>query len=106
MYMGKELVKKKIKKTVLGIDPTAKVILFGSRARGTEHKESDWDILVLVDKPVVTFKDQQVFRNKLYDVELEAEEIISTFVCALDDWNGRQSVTPLHNNILREGIYL
>jgi predicted nucleotidyltransferase len=27
-----------------------KIILFGSRARGDEKKESDWDFLVIIDK--------------------------------------------------------
>lgn len=104
--MEKELIKKKIKETVLQLDPTAKVILYGSRARGTEHEESDWDILILVDKPTVTFKDEQVFRHKLQEVSLEAEEYISTFVYSKDDWNGRHSVTPLYHNIQEDGIYL
>ena len=39
------------------IDPHAKAILFGSRARGTEHEGSDWDILILLDKPKVTLQD-------------------------------------------------
>ena len=29
------------------IDPHAKAILFGSRARGTEHEGSDWDLSLI-----------------------------------------------------------
>ena len=32
------------------IDPHAKAILFGSRARGTEHEGSDWDKELQYDK--------------------------------------------------------
>ena len=38
-----------IKQAVGSIDPKAQIILYGSRARGTEKKESDWDILILTD---------------------------------------------------------
>ena len=104
--MDKELVKRKIKDAIIKQDSTAQVILFGSRARGSETIDSDWDILVLLDKPSVTFKDEQLIRHKLYDIELEAEEPISTFVYSLGDWNTRHSVTPLYKNVQTDGVYL
>jgi uncharacterized protein len=33
-----------IKQAILEIDPSAQVILFGSRARGNASPQSDWDI--------------------------------------------------------------
>jgi len=38
----------KIKKTVTNQDKTAKVYLYGSRARGTAKNDSDWDLLILL----------------------------------------------------------
>jgi len=35
----------------LGIE-VREIILFGSRARGTARKDSDWDILILTDRPL------------------------------------------------------
>jgi uncharacterized protein len=96
----------KIKKTVQNVDAEAKVILYGSRARGNSSNESDWDILVLLTKPHVSFKDEQNIRHKLFDVELETGESISTFVYSANDWNTRLSVTPLYHNVKKEGIYL
>jgi uncharacterized protein len=104
--MDKDQLIKKIKKIVRAEDPTAKVILYGSRARGNYSSESDWDILVLMNKADVSFKDEQNIRHKLYDVELEAGESISTFVYSIHDWNTRLSVTPFFQNVSREGIYL
>ena len=95
-----------IKNVVRQIDPTAVAILYGSRATGKARKDSDWDILILVDKPAVSIKDEQVFRNNLYDLELDAGEAISTFVYAKDDWNTRLSVTPLFQAVKQNGVIL
>jgi uncharacterized protein len=96
----------KIKKTIEEIDPSAEVILFGSRARGEAKKDSDWDILILVDKPKVTFKDEQVFNHKLYDVGLETNQCIMAFVRSKKEWNTKHYVTPLYKNIQKEGMLL
>lgn len=99
-------IRQKIKDAILQENSDAKVILYGSRARGTELQESDWDILVLLNKPTVNFKDEQKIRHKLFDIELETGESISTFVYSQREWDTRLSVTPLFNNVKREGIYL
>jgi len=33
------------------------LLLYGSRARGEEHKGSDWDLLILLDKPQLEESD-------------------------------------------------
>lgn len=38
-----------IRQNIRETDPNAQVILYGSRARGEERNDSDWDILVLTD---------------------------------------------------------
>ena len=65
------IITEKIKQTVKAADASAQVLLFGSRARGDAKIDSDWDILILLSKAKVTIKDEQVFRHKLFDVELE-----------------------------------
>jgi predicted nucleotidyltransferase len=97
---------KQIKNVVKQTDPTAVTILYGSRATGKARKDSDWDILILVDRPTVSIKDEQVFRENLYDLEVEAGEAISTFVYAKGDWNTRLSITPLYKSIQQDGIIL
>lgn len=104
--MNKEQIKQKIKSSVLSAEPGATIILFGSKARGTDTADSDWDILILLDKNQVSFKDEQKLRHRLFEVELEADEAISTFVYSLQDWNTRMTVTPLYKNIVSEGVTL
>jgi predicted nucleotidyltransferase len=95
-----------IKSIVQQTDPTAVTILYGSRATGKAREDSDWDILILLDRPTVSIKDEQVFRGNLYDLELESGEPISTFVYAKDDWNTRLSATPLYQSVKQYGIIL
>lgn len=39
------------------LPPNSNLILYGSRARGDAHEESDWDLLVLLDKPDLVAAD-------------------------------------------------
>ena len=97
---------KRIKNVVKQTDPTAVAILYGSRATGKAKKGSDWDVLILLDKSIVSIKDEQLFRHNLYDLELETGEPISTFIYAANDWNTRLSVTPIYQAVKQNGIVL
>jgi uncharacterized protein len=95
----------RIRETINVVDSKAQVIIFGSRARGDSKKESDWDILILTDYPV-SADIENVFRNTLFDLEIESGEVFSTFVYQKKDWNTRHKVTPLYRNIKKEGVRL
>lgn len=92
-----------IHEKIAEIDPKANVILYGSRARGDEREDSDWDILVLTDYPVDINKER-VFRNHLYDLELQTGEPFSIFVYSKSDWNSKQRITPFYQNVTRDGV--
>jgi predicted nucleotidyltransferase len=92
-----------IKSKILEKDPFAEIILFGSHARGEAHKDSDWDILILLNLPNVSRDLEQEFRNELFDVELEVEEPITTFIYPKIQWESKFSITPLYQNIKKEG---
>jgi len=94
-----------IKKQVKEIDPSADIILYGSRARGDERPDSDWDILILVNTKV-DIETEKVFRHKLFDVELELGEALSTFVYNKQEWKSKYWMTPLYKNISNEGIVI
>jgi predicted nucleotidyltransferase len=105
MNNQKEIVLAMIKKQVREIDPLADIILYGSRARGDARPDSDWDILILVNS-TADIETEKVFRHKLFDVELELGEALSTFVYNKQEWNSKYWMTPLYKNISIEGIMI
>ena len=103
MNKHQEIVLARIKKQVKEIDPLADIILYGSRARGDSRPDSDWEILILVNSPA-DIETEKVFRHKLYDVELDLGEAVSTYVYNKHEWNSKYWMTPLFKNISNEGI--
>jgi predicted nucleotidyltransferase len=87
------------------VDSNAEIILYGSRARGDERADSDWDILILTNY-AIDFKTENKFRNKLYDLELEIGESFSVFAYSKTEWHTKQKITPFYQNVSQEGILI
>ena len=100
--MTREWITYQVKESVKKIDPQAKVILFGSKARGDANKDFDWDFLILTSQRV-NEKLKRTIREKLIDTELEAEEVISTLIYSKKSWLNYKN-TSLFENINSEGI--
>ncbi len=100
--MNRQQLIKRVKKTVRSVDPKARVILFGSRARGNNDSQSDWNFLILVSETADENIKQQI-RSKLIETELEAGQVVSTVIYSQDQWP-KYKVTPLYKNISREGL--
>lgn len=103
--INKDKLLAQIKRYVKEIEPQSEIILYGSRARGDEREDSDWDLLILVPY-AAGLREEQIFRHKLFDLELEYGQAISTMVKGKEEWEGRFRVTPLYQNILQEGVSL
>lgn len=84
--------------------PDAEIYLYGSQARGDSKKYSDWDLLILLNRQSIPFDLETKLMDDFYDVELETGAIISPLIYAKSDWDGRHSITPLYENIKKEGI--
>ena len=104
--MEGNLIISRIKKTIHSNDPNAVAFLFGSRARGDNKPDSDWDILILVDAYKVTNEIEDNFRDGLYDIELESGQIISTFIFPKEYWRANLKYSPLYHDVENEGIRL
>jgi uncharacterized protein len=103
MNNDKDIVLSRIKTVVKNIDATAEVILYGSRARGDNQPESDWDILILVESRT-DLEYEMVFRHALFGLELELGEAFSITVHNKKKWTSKYWMTPLYHNIQQEGF--
>ena len=85
--------------------PSRKAILLGSRARGTEHEGSDWDILVLLDKPKVTLQDYDKYSYPLRELGWDIDETINPVLFSQKEWEENRH-TLFNHNVTREGIVI
>ena len=95
-----------IKHAVHEVEPGAEIILYGSRARGDAISESDWDFLILVDGPLDDERTDRV-RHRLYEIEWESGEVISSIVRNREEWNSDlYQAVPFHQRVQQEGMRL
>lgn len=97
---------KRIKYSVHSSEPEAKIILYGSFARGDNRKDSDMDIIILLEKDQVSREDEKKVKYPLYDIEFDSGQVISPLVFSRKDWETRHKVTPFYQNVISEGIEL
>jgi predicted nucleotidyltransferase len=102
--MNKQDILNRIKSGIIGKDPKAEIYLYGSRARGDNRKDSDWDILVISSGDKVDFDYESDLRDPIIDIELESGEIISLLVYSKSDWRNKKTISPLFANVIEEGI--
>jgi predicted nucleotidyltransferase len=97
---------KKVKEAILETETNAEILLYGSRARGDSSEQSDWDFLILLDGNV---DDQRIdkIRHRLYELEWELGEVISSIIRNKEEWNSMPFKSmPIHHEIEKEGIRL
>lgn len=96
----------RIKEIISAQVPEAKVYLYGSRSRGTAGNQSDWDLLILLNKSRVTLEDEQKITDPLYDLEFSSGEVISPIIYSEEEWNKKYSITPFFKNVMGEARLL
>jgi len=58
---------KEVQKRILASAPEARIILYGSRARGDAREDSDWDFLILLEQ-LSPLLENELLRT-IYDLE-------------------------------------
>ena len=81
------------------------VLLFGSRARGDNRVDSDWDVLILINKDRLDSSDYDRLAYPLFELGWDLEEIINPVLYTKCDWE-RNSFTPFYKNVQQDSIRL
>ena len=64
----------------------SKLYLYGSRARGDAREDSDWDLLLLLDKPVNDDADYKKYVYPIVERGFNLWQYFSVHVYTKDDW--------------------
>ena len=95
-----------IKRIVREQEPSAKIYLFGSRSKGTARSDSDWDLLILLNRERISYEVEQGIASPLYDLEFDICEVFSPMIYSEKEWNSKYRFTPFYKNVMREGKLL
>jgi predicted nucleotidyltransferase len=96
-----------IRETIHAYLPDSQVLLFGSRARGTEDKYSDYDLMVITPNPL-TQKERLNWSSKIDRAIVHTIHIpIDLLIFSKDEIIAKRDL-PVHivRTVMREGIAL
>ena len=84
--------------------PNEKVILFGSQARNDAREDSDWDLLVLLNKDEKNYnEDFDKYAYPFAELGLKYDALIHAKIFTIKDWE-RQKPSVFYKNIEQDGI--
>ena len=86
------------------LDRLQGVLLFGSEARNEAGKDSDLDLMVLLEGPVRLGRDLETIVQALYPLQLELDAPIHALPVSADSFEA--GGYGLYRNAKREGVYL
>ena len=83
----------------------ASLWLYGSRARGDARPDSDYDLLILLDKKQITGADHDSYSYPLREMGWDMGEAISPHIYPREAWEQWEYV-PFHDNVEQDKIVL
>jgi predicted nucleotidyltransferase len=92
------------KAAIREVTPEADLILYGSRARGDAQKDSDYDLLVLVDREVDMDLERAIV-DRLVPLEVQTGKVLTVLIYSRSQWDSAlYRAMPFHKNVTREGV--
>jgi predicted nucleotidyltransferase len=85
-------------------DSVKNVILFGSQAKGIANENSDFDILILLDKDY-SGSDENNILDICYEIDLKYNIIIDAHLLSLKELSTIRGKQPVFMNAINSGIY-
>jgi predicted nucleotidyltransferase len=83
--------------------PNEKVILFGSQARGDAKPDSDWDLLVLLNKDERNFEDYEKYASPFDELGWDYGVVINAKLYTKAQWE-QGKIFPFYRNVMRDGV--
>ncbi|MFH1077389.1 MAG: nucleotidyltransferase domain-containing protein [Pseudomonadota bacterium] len=88
---------------VWGRFPSARIWMYGSRARGDSSWDSDFDVCIILER--VDSKIDRWIRDIAWQVGFENDRVITTLVFDIEQFeHGPISESTLIDNILKQGV--
>ncbi len=94
---------KQVAKQIL--PPNSSLLLYGSQARGDAREGSDWDLLILIDKPKLSDSDYDNVSFPFTLLGWNIGELISPQLYTKKEWEDI-SYLPFHKNVEHDKIVL
>lgn len=83
------------------------VILYGSAARGTHTRDSDIDIMVLVDADDAELREyDKMLRDVSTDMSLKYLKVFSIIDISYQEYLQWKQILPFYRNVSEEGVVL
>ena len=81
------------------------LLLYGSRARGDYRPDSDWDLLVLLNRPQKEDADFVNISYPLMELGFDLGQYFSVHTYSQQEWQ-KMSFLPFYKNVERDKIQL
>ena len=89
----------------IGLDGSVRdIILFGSHASGQASENSDYDILIVINKDYDAQIENKVY-DMCYDIDLKYNIIIDAHLISIRELNTRRGKQPIFTKAIKTGLY-
>lgn len=105
MAAKEQQILKKVASLLRTTVPDARVLLYGSHARGDNNVDSDWDILVVLSKKKIDHSDYETIAYPVYELGWELGVLFSVKLYTEIEWEKRH-FTPFYKNVEKDAITL
>jgi len=81
------------------------VILYGSQIKNTYDQESDYDVLIVLNRKY-NWAQRRIIRDLCYEISLKYDIIIDSKIISLEELeNSPTGNNPLYLDALNQGVY-
>ena len=104
--MKREQIIDNIRQVAAQVLPQGSVLyLYGSRARGDSREDSDWDIMIVLDKAQLQPDDYDTVTYPLTKLGWDIGAEINPIMYTKKEWEASR-ITPFYHNVIKDAIAL